>query len=274
MVGGAVLSPRTITQAHLLDIGSSKEFIAATYPRQPFILESTQQSTKISHGEMMYAQQQPVGEYELLLYRGDQEFFFWEQQQWEGWLTLLSNRLRELHHNPFLHYAYPTLRTSALESIEGYVRVGDLIASSHPLLGFLPSLEIAIAEKIRTKERIFTVLDDDRGQLYVPSAPLHEQEVWYIPAKHQPAIESSSTKDRSSCAAVLALLMARLHDEFEHYSYVLNIGTSMASAEGNTTWWIQIYADIPDTSILPVRTVPEGFLQKLRLLLGQVASKN
>jgi hypothetical protein len=274
MVGGVVLSPRTVTSAHLLDIGKTRDFVAATYPRQPFILEPGKPLAKTEHGEMLYEQQPPIGEYELLLYTGEREFFFWEKEQWEGWLTLLFKRIRQLHHNPLLHYVYPTLHTSALDSVEGFSRVGDLIASSHPLLGFLPSLENELADRIRTREKIFTVIDDERGQLYVPSAPLHEHEIWYIPAEHTSAIDNSSSATRAHCAEIMALLMGKLHDEFPHYSYILNVGTSMAGVGEKSTWWIQIHADIAETSILPIRTVPEGFLQRVRLILGRVVRKD
>src|SRR4051812_27095540 len=110
MVGGVVLTPRAVQPAHLLDVGSRDGFVAATYPRQPFILEPAK--ARAPHPQdagMLYAEQAPVGEYELLLYNGPTDFFIWTSAEWDGWLKLVQQRIRQLHHNPYLHHLHLTL---------------------------------------------------------------------------------------------------------------------------------------------------------------------
>jgi hypothetical protein len=266
MVGGAVVTPQQIGAANLLDVGAGNGFQAASYPRQPFILEPKGETAE--PGSLMHREEPAVGEYELLLYQGEQHFFSWDVAHWEHWLSLLQHRLRQLHHNPYLHFASVSLSTSALASVENYQRVGDLIAASHPLHGFLPLLSSELAERLQRKEPDFALFDDDRGRLYVPPAPLHDQEVWYLPATLSPGIDGLGAADRHQVAVVLSRLMHALHEEFPHRSYRMHLATELGGSQNDGTWWIQIYAEGPERA-LTVRTLPEAFLTKLALILGK-----
>ena len=265
MVGGAVVAPQRVGPAHLLDVGAADGFQAATYPRQPFILEPKGETAQ--PGSLMHREEPAVGEYELLLYQGPQAFFDWDAAHWERWLTLLHHRLRQLHQNAHLHYVTVSLSTAALTTIENYQRVGDLIAASHPLHGFLPLLSTDLADRLRRKEPDFCLFDDSRGRLYVPPAPLHDQEIWYVPSAFRPGIDGLDSSERSQVAAVLSRLVHALHDEFPHRSYRLQIATELGGKDSDGTWWVQIYAEGPEHS-LAVRTLPEAFLAKLVLILG------
>src|SRR5262249_16661097 len=131
MVGGPVVAPRSLKPADLLDVGRRDGFQAASYPRQPFILEPPRTPHELETS-LLYQEQPPVGEYELLLYKQVPDFFSWDTAHWEAWLSLVQQRLCQALLNPHLHYVQLVLHTSALESIEGYQRVGDLIVTSHP----------------------------------------------------------------------------------------------------------------------------------------------
>ena len=181
---------------------------------------------------------------------------------------MVQHRIVQIHANPHLHYVHLSFQTKALETIEGYQRVGDLIATSHPLLGFLPALTEEQVEKIRHKETISMLSNDAEGSLYVPLAPMHTNECWYFPALAKPGIEQMNKAERLAVSEAMAALIGGIHEEFPHQQLHINVSTSIQGMAEGTSWWIQIFADIPDDTPLPIRPLPEGFIQRLRLNLG------
>lgn len=266
LVGGSNLTPHRIDPAHLLDVGRQPALMAATHPRQPFIIDPPSRKSGTEHTALQ--DEPPVGEYELFLYNGEVDFFAWTARQWDAWFQLLQHRIVQTHHNPYIHYLHCTLHTVALSSIEEYQRVGDLIATSHPLLGFLPLLTTEQITKIRQKESISLLVSDEKGALYVPLAPLHTNECWYFPAQAKAGIEQMSKEERFAVAERMAALVGGLHEAFPHQSFVINISTSIQGMAQDVSWWIQVYSDIPESTPLPIRPLPEGLIQRLRLLLG------
>lgn len=269
MLGGAVHQPHPITDAHILDVGKDDDLMAASYPRQPFLIEPPAGKPFHVHEDQLFASQPPVGEYELLLYKGATNLFSWNSKQWEAWLNLVQHRLRQLHHNPYLHYVHVTLHTQSLDSAPPYARVGDIIAASHQLVGLSTPMDTELADKIADKESVFTIIEDDNGRLYVPSAPLYEKEVWFIPTHYHPGFEQTSKEERRDLAQVLAVLIRQLKLEHPHEEYILDLHTALAGHHEETTWWLQIYrAESGVPSVLPIRALPEAFVQHIRYLLG------
>lgn len=254
---------------HFLDVGKSDDFTAAAYPRDCFIIEPpSKPHSKFGDSEnLVFASQPPVGEYELLLYKGDEEPFFWKTALWSRWLALIQQRIRQIHHNPYLHYLHFTLSTSALTSVPSYLRVGDLIATSHPVCGTNPVLDVELADKLRQKENIFTVVDSGYGCLHVPSAPLYNKEVWYVPQIYRSGFEQIESKERERLAKVLTVLLRRLHLNYPDDHYVINIHSALAAPELESTWWLQIYKEDLNALPLTVRALPENFVQALHTML-------
>src|SRR5690606_15565431 len=134
--------------------------------------------------------------------------------QWEAWLMLIQQRLLQAHHNPHLHHAAVFFHTKALGTVEGYQRVGELIATSHPLAGLSVPLPVELARKIRHKEDVFIVRDHPQGCLYVPSAPTHEKEIWYIPGAPHPGFETVDKPTRHALAKDLRDIFQMYTAEF------------------------------------------------------------
>lgn len=268
LLGGPVTMEERIEGAHFTDIGKSRDFGAIIHPRQPFLLEPP--AAKPFHQEkgLAFASKPPVGEYEILLYKGYKEFFAWDETTWETWFKLVQIRIRQFQHNPHLHHVHLVLHTSALESVEPYQRVGDLIATSHPVVGMMGELSVELAEKLHEKESVFHLLDDKYGRLYVPSAPLQEREIWYLPAQYQPGVDHVQETGRKHFARVMETLLKHLHAEYPYDHYVLVLHTALAGSEKDTTWWLQMYRDeggVP--SPLPTHGLPELFMRELRFSL-------
>ena len=270
MLGGAVAAPHQLSDAHILTKDGSKkrEFLAAVYPRQPFLLEPPD-THKNHHDSLLYAEHPAVGEYELLLHKGKKKFFNWEAAEWMSWLDLVQQRLLQAQHNPYIHYVNLTFHSSALESIEGYQRVGDLIATSHPIAGMVGVLDREIAQKLEKKEHLFTIWSGDQGRIYIPSAPLQEKELWYIPAEYQASFERVESEACAELAEVLAHVFNRLHAEYPDEAYVLRLYSQVVGKQEEATWWIQIFKEESQLGgALLVHSLPEAFVQQLKHLLG------
>lgn len=264
LLGTPVPTDLSIKPSHLLDVGKRDGFMAATYPRQPFILDA--ERPKQHSPDRLYADQQPVGEYELLLAEHQQPFFKWQAAQWEAWLSLVQQRIVQFHHNPQLHYLYLALDTGALDTAgKNYQRVGDLVAVSHPVFGEDLVMTAELAEKICARESIYTVAENEYGRLQVPSAPLHEHEAWYIPKRQVSGIEQLTKQERKALAETLADFMAVVHDEWPEDRYLLTLHTSLAAKHRDLLWWVQIHKKTGDLGALPVRPLPERFVRDLAL---------
>jgi hypothetical protein len=267
LLGSPVPVQVEVTAAQLLSIGKGNDLVAATYPKQPFILDPKPGVPKTPAGERLYADEPALGEYELFLYGGKHHFYDWKQKQWEAWLTLAQQRILQFHHNPHIHFAALSLHTSALDSVSGYQRVGDLIGTSHQIAGEMPLLTPTLADKLFAKERGYVLHESKQGRLQVPSAPLGEQEVWYVPTAYKRGIEQIGKSEREECAFVLAKLFPALHEEYPRDNYVLTVYTAMADHKEEITWWIRIQRQATHTTPVQSRPYPEGFLRTLRILL-------
>ncbi|MEI6477525.1 MAG: hypothetical protein WCO52_00870 [bacterium] len=268
LLGSPVATPLEVTDAQLLNIGRGTDLVAASYPRQPFILDPG--SKRPESDQRLYSDEPAVGDYELFLYGGKKHFFEWQAKQWEEWLVLAQHRIIQLHHNPHLHYVSLILATSALDTVKGYQRVGDLVSTSHPVAGEIPLMTHELADKLLAKERSYIVHEGKHGSLRVPSAPLGEQEVWYVPTEYERGIEQMGAAGRKECATVLAKLVSSLHTEFPRAQYVLTVYTAMASHKEETTWWIRISRENASAAdgAIGTRAFPEGFLRTLGMILG------
>lgn len=266
LLGGAVTQSLHLTSAHLIHDERDAEFVAATYPRQPFIVEPPE---RFGHpDDLLYAEQPPVGEYELLLYRGPEPMAAWDAKLWERWIMLVQRRLIQLLHNPYLHHVRLTYRTAAEQGIDGFHRVGDLMATSHPIAGEPAELTAEMAAKIREREPLFTVHADQFGSLQVPSAPLYYDEVWYLPHHARSSLEMVHGEEREGLARTLAMLMRKLRSVHRDRQYILELHTSLAPENEEITWWIQVYREMHHDSLLPVQPLPETVVQQLRYTLS------
>jgi len=263
LLGTSQSSAPQITEANLLDVGRKKEFVAAHNPRQPFLLEPEPQSAN-AHADEVYASQSPVGEYEFLLYRGDLDFFTWRAEEWRHWLELAHQRTLQTHHNPHLHFVHLSLNTASRHTIDGYQRVGDLIAASHSLCEMSTLIPTELAEKMRNKEKIFQLHSDHWLRVFAPTAPLHDREVWIVPVDYRPSFVGMSSEERWALAEVLSNLFVHLKSTFSHDEYQLSLHTALVDNSTDKTWWIQIHkAEGSVESPIPVRPLPELFMKKL-----------
>lgn len=221
--------------------------------------------------DLLYAAESPVGEYELLCYNGDHGFAQWTTATWEHWLVLFYERFKQLHANPHLHYARLSIHTSALSTLGPELqRVGDLVATSHPIAGAEHNLTEELLHKIQKAEHLFQVHAGEHGFLYVPSAPTHSHEVWYLPATHATSIDQITKHEREELAHTLSLLMGVLSEEFPNEQYILTFHTGMAgSPKHHGCWWVQIHRDTAGSdTAFQVRQFPERFVLLLRQLLS------
>lgn len=267
LLGTPVSHELTLEPAHLLHSGSRGDFLAAVNPKQPFVMDPPSQ-----HGtaHALYHEHPPVGEYELLLYGGRKTLADWGQEEWEQWLELLQKRTLHLHHNPHLHHVEFAFHTAWQATVgTEYQRVGDLVATSHAVAGSAPHLEHELVAKVRHAERGYILHDGDDGMIYAPSAPLHEKEVWYIPAHQESAFDRVDTVTRAHAAQALALLFKALLSEWPQNQFVLELHTSFADRRDDATWWIHIYQEVRQTpATLNVLPLPEKFVRDLAYLLG------
>ena len=210
----------------------------------------------------------PVGEYELLLANESQSLFKWKQKQWEEWLGLLQLRLLQLHHNPQLHHVLFALKTEALHSIEGYQRVGDLIATSHPIAGENPVLTAELASKIAEKEWLYKAHVGKHGYVYMPSAPTGEREIWYVPTTEHAGIEQIGRSERDELAYCLEKLVGGLHDEYPKDNFSIQIFTQIAGIAGDHVWWLRISHDAHHSGAVASHGYPEPLLRRLKLFFA------
>lgn len=267
LLGSPVSHEVELTPAHLLHSGSIGDFLAATNPSQPFVMDPPSMHNS---AHALVHEHAPVGEYELLLYKGEKNLVSWGKKEWEQWLELLQKRLLHLHHNPHLHHVHVSFHSGWLDSTgKEYKRVGDIIGTSHPVAGAAPLLEHELVGKLRQSERGYIIHDGDDGMIYAPSAPSFNKEVWYIPAGQGGGFESVHAGARQHAAEALALLMKGLHMEWPQEHFVIELTTSLVDKRGDATWWIRIFQEerrMPATlSVLPL---PEKFVRDLAYLLG------
>lgn len=260
MLGSSLPSIKEIKKVNILSNGQSKGFLAAEYPKNPFLLEETAHS---GSSDRIFADQAPLGEYELFLYEGRQDFWEWDTKQWNNWLLLLQQRLIQAHQNPNVHHANVTLQTEAVDSIKEYQRVGDLILTSHPLHK-TPKIDQSQVEKIQEKEPLYVLHEDGFGMVYVPSAPTEDQEVWYLP-KSGAQIEKCSANERLATSRILYKLFSGLHHEYSRNQYHLHVYTSMTASNEDHLWWIRIHKKPVATELLPIQVRPEPFVRTLAL---------
>lgn len=256
----------SIKEAHWIHPAPpAADFQAAVFPRQPFVLEPE----RVREGALLYPEHSPTGEYELLTYRGSVAFKDWDELQWRGWLLLLADRVRRLHMNPHLHFVTLKLATKAVGTIKDVQRVGDLIAASHPLAGLSVPIERDLIVRLMEREKLFVLHRDKEGALYVPTAPLHRQELWYLPDSHAAGIEALSSAGRDHVAAMLTYVFGALHHEFPKADWLLTVHTAMAGSERDDSWWIQIHQDISgENTPLPLTPLPERFALTMKHLLA------
>lgn len=269
LLGEQRLQTVNIQEAHkILPIPhEAPHFQAATYPRQPFVLD---QHKKGTGDDLVFAAQPPLGEYELLLYSGKKSFFEWTEKEWEQWFMLASERIRHFHLNPHLHFVTLKLHTKALGTagVE-YQRVGDLIAASHPLAGMSVPVQPELIEKLLDKERVFVVHKTAHTAVYVPSAPLNHKEVWCLPQAETAGLESLGKPERRSWSRTIALVMHVLREEFPKEQWVITLHTAVAQIEHQDQWWIQIHQDGPgQVTPLAMQPLPERFVLVLHKLLA------
>ena len=247
-------------------------FVAVDHPRTPFVLDAAG-ARDTEH--LVHPAQAPVGEYELMIYRGDTDFFAWSTEEWSEWLLLLNDRIRQFHHNPHLHFLSAHLSTRAIHTLgDNYQRVGDLIATSHPIAGTPPQPSAHLLEKLHAKEKIFQVYQDASGTLLAPSAPLHPKELWYLPKTARQGIDGLEKTERDHLAHTLSLTFAVLKEEFPALPFTMQIHTGMAGGgHSHQTWWIQIYEDVYGENSLPMQPYPERFVFMMRQLLAHLAAE-
>lgn len=286
IIGEAIPKPTDLPDSALVNPGRKGDFLAANNPKTPFILDP-----ELNHGfkgtpgqrqpepkldQLLHPEQPPVGEYEFLLYRGGKGLFEWGAKEWEEWMLLLIERIWQLHHNPHLHHFGFRFHTRGVMSLGGkYLRVGDLIASSHPLLGMNKLLDAKTAEKLKHKEQLLMAEFSGIGSLYATSAPSQKRELWFLPEKLTPSLDGIPDSPRRGLARLLAGLLPLLQSEFPKSAWILELHTSMSGMNPDSTWWLQIFED-PDgasslaENLLPVKPLPEGFWQKLKYQLPKV----
>lgn len=259
-----------LTPAHRLDAdpGKRSDFWAASFPGQPFLMEETAHKAK-KDDELLYAPQPPIGEYELLVYTGKREFSDWTKREWTEWLMLLSNRLQQMHLNPYVHYGTVRLHTTSLHTLKEGLRVGDCIAASHPLAGMSQTIDPDLIERLLDKEKLFVLHRDSISALYVPSAPTRRRELWLLP-QTEGLLDKGEDTHRQKLGATLAHLFSSLHQEYPQEHWVLALHMSFASGDSGFQWWVQIYQDDQNQPLSPlvVQPFPERFVLTLKHLLA------
>jgi hypothetical protein len=264
LVGPQQLSiPSELPASVLLDGGKSgAQFVAAHLPHQPLVFDPEEVTLSAEVGQV-YASQAPVGEYELLLYRGQHDLFAWDAAHWSAWLELVQQRTRAMHHNTHLHHVHVQLHTGLRTSITGYQRVGDLVATSQQLAGMSTLITDEEATKLHERERTFEVHHDGFAHVLVPSAPLHANELWIIPQRHHPSMESIGADERTGLAMLLATLMPHLAHEFQGHDWMIRLHGGFATHSPHESWWMQLYTtDGTESPALNVRSLPEYLVKK------------
>lgn len=269
LVGPPVLPFEEITESQLLTVGKGYHFIAASYPRH--ILQPDFDDVKREHRpDMLHLEHPPVGEYDLLLYAGEKGFWEWGSEQWGHWLVLLQNRVAQMHKNLNIRHLHIELRTSQLNSIQEYQRVGDVIGTTHPIQERQPELDNDLLDRLR-QEELFAIFLGETGWLYAPSAPLEEKELWYLPYIAHSGIEKAGEAVRGELAKVMAQLMRKLHGEWPDEDYRIIIYSNLAHQTDQLCWWVRIHKEQPHIHpSLPVTLAPEGFVYILHRIFGHL----
>lgn len=267
LLGHPLKHDLSLEPAHLLHSGSKGDFLASVNPQQPFIMDPPSRHGTV---QALHREEPPVGEYELLLYSGKKALANWGAPEWEQWLELLQKRILHLHHNPHLHHTQAVFSLAWQDTVgAGYKRVGDLIATSHPVAGDVPLLDSELVEKLRRSERGYILHDGDDGMIYSPSAPLFEKEIWYVPFQQEGAIERANTMTRVHTSEALALIMKGLLSEWPQEKFIIELHTTFVTKHDDATWWIRIYQQGPHVSVgLSSLPLPEKFVRDLSYLLG------
>jgi hypothetical protein len=268
MLGETALA-KPLKPVHFLDVGKSPSFQAATYPQSVFLL-GDEGKRGDSKGDLLFQEAPAVGEYELLLYKGEQWPLLWSEKLWEEWLTILQTRLKQLLLNPYLHFVKFTFNTQATNTVgETYLRVGDLIGLSHPVCGEVPLISQELALKLEHKDTIFCIKKNQTIRLYVPSAPLYPKEMWLIPENRQSSFLVCESKERAQFAKVLAVLMRNLNLNYPESHFVIRLYTDLLNKPEEETWWFQIHeAKDGQDSLLSIQALPEKFVHTLHTLLN------
>jgi galactose-1-phosphate uridylyltransferase len=262
LLGSPVASTIEVTERHLLDVGRGSGFVAATLPRQPFIVDPPKAR---KDDDFLYQPQPPVGEAEVFLYEDEAAFFEWSPAEWGAWIRFVGMRLRQVYHNPHLHFVSLTLSTGALASAgPAYQRVGDLAATSHPIAGAPAVLNEVLLGKLLKVEDAFIVQANDAAVVYVPSAPLNDKEAWVLPTHPVASFEKITATDALGLSETLASLFGALKDAYPEERWLMTVHTTLDGMSEDATWWIQVHAREHEMSApLMVRPLPEAFARYL-----------
>ena len=266
LIGAPIVEPEKISEG-MLYAPNKGDFVAASYPREVFVMEPPKKKEyQVDHHDLLHLSQPPVGEYDLLLYRKEADFWHFTSKHWEKLLELLQLRIMAAQQNVHIQYLDFTINTALLYSFQGYLRVGDLVSSSHQIFEDSEVITGELLNKLK-KETLFSIRDDVTGWVYVPSAPKYCKEVWYI-ANKAGGFEGAEKKE---LAAFLAKLLTFLHEEWIDESWIVKLHTSFTGSRADSHWWVQIYQndankDTQIHGILPQRLNPEGYVKILKNL--------
>lgn len=270
LLGGHTEHTVHITHAHIQEQARHPELLAACYPNSPFALEG-EDAPIPTNDHLLYAEEPAVGEYELMLYRGDQDVFTWDSSLWQAWVELLQSRLLAFHRNPYLHSVRVAMHTGLQQSAApAYRRVGDLIATSRPLSGHLALLSPELIKLLLERESAFTVFHNPYGSLQAPSAPTHADELWYLPNGHVPRLEAIRGAELAGLAKTLEVSCAALRKSHLNHDYVFTFHTTMGVPDAIGSWWLQMHRHVPHGTVLPVQTPQEQLVQRLRYAVGSL----
>lgn len=261
MVGPTIPERIIVKSAHLLSIGKIGNFEAASHPKDPFLLDPENRGP--SGLARLFVDHQPLGEYELVLYKSKHDFWEWDAKIWHNWLQVVQQRIIQAYHKPRLNHVDISLNTALLDTIQGYQRAGDVVFTSHKLFEN-PELGQEMAKKIIQKESLYILHEDGFGAVYVPSAPTEELEVWYMP-KQGSRLEACGKSERMANARILQKLVSGLHEEYPKNQFHLHIYTTIVEDNTDSLWWIRIHKVSSLERSLPIQASPEGFLKKLAL---------
>lgn len=270
LIGAPIIEPEKISKGMILDPSNRGDFLAASYPRELFVLDApSKKDFQLQHTDVLHLSNPPLGEYDLLLYKGGADFWNFTSGQWEKLLEQLQLRILAVHKNLAVQYLDFTLSTKLLYSFQGYLRVGDLVGASHQIFEDYADISFELAEKLKA-ETLFEISQGKHGRLYAPCAPKYNKEVWYISNKIG-GFESASTGEVVEVASYLAKLISFLRQEWIEENWTIKLHTSINASREEMVWWFQIYQDNSNQSslihgILPQRLNPEGYVHLLKKL--------
>lgn len=233
------------------------------YPRDLFVVEPVH-TRKQPPKDTVYLEQQPVGEYEVLLYHGDTDTYQWTAKEWKGWLELVQSRLVGLYQNPYVHIVRCSVPLSQRHTAEPAYRVGELIATSHPVIPEVPSLADELVHKIHRLEKGYVVHDVTEAFVYVASAPTYPDETWIVPRTARGGFIQAEAKALREAAELLEWLFVRLRDEFPKNEYVLELHVNFEQ-DDEAAWWIRVYKQPGTTEAgLTAQMYPEVLAHTLK----------